>query len=458
MNEIPGTSALLLGYGREGQSTHRYLNTHYPEVGVGIADKRSVAPVIDSEARLHTGEDYLESVFIYDVIIRTPGIPPYIPQLQKARENGKWVTSATNIFFSECPGMIIGITGTKGKSTTSTLIAEIVQRHYHDVRVVGNIGRPTLDYLDGADNKTVFVAELSSHQLEDIRYSPHIAVVLNIVPEHLDYYRDFNEYAEAKSRIVSHQSAEDVVVFNPSHQIVEQFVNESKSQKYRFAPSADNALFCWIDNGMIYSRQKSNKPINILKTEDVRLLGKGNLENVLAAVSVGLILEVPVEKIRKAVTEFKPLEHRLEFVGEARGIRFYNDSLATIPEATMHALEALGNDVETLIAGGFDRHLDYTQLGKFLVETKGLKHLILFPDTGSQIWKAVLSASIGPLVSIARYDVRTMDEAVQIAFEQTHQSKICLLSPASASFNLFADYRERGDMFKKFVRSRLANG
>lgn len=454
MNEIPGTSALLLGYGREGQSTHRYLQAHHPEVIVGIADQYEVVPVIDSDVQLHTGKEYLSSVFGYDVIVRSPGIPTNIPQLQEARGQGKWITSATNIFFSECPGTVIGITGTKGKSTTTSLIAEILQKHYPDVRVVGNIGRPVLDYLDGTDNKTVFVAELSSHQLEDSRYSPHIAVVLDIVSEHLDYYKDFNAYARAKSQIVSHQSTEDIVVFNPSHQVVEHFVGQANSKKYRFADIPDTTLFCWVDNGVIYSRGKSVKPNQVLGTHDIPLLGKGNLENTLAAVSVGLILSVPIEKIRDAVAEFTPLEHRLEFVGEVDGIRFYNDSLATIPEATIHALEALGQDVETLIAGGFDRHLDYTQLGQFIAQTQGLGHLILFPDTGLKIWEAVLGTQGNHPLNLTHHNVQTMEEAVRIAFEVTHQGKICLLSPASASFNLFTDYRERGEMFKKLVESK----
>lgn len=451
MNEIPGASALLLGYGREGQSAHRYLHAHYPDVVVGIADLHEVIPVIDSDVQLHTGTSYLDSIFGYDVIVRSPGIPTNIAKLQEARDQGKWVTSATNIFFSECQGMVIGITGTKGKSTTTSLVAEILKRRYPDVRVVGNIGRPVLDHLEGANNKTVFVAELSSHQLEDSRYSPHIAVILDIVPEHLDYYGNFDQYAQAKSQIVSHQKPEDIVIFNPSHQIVKGFGEQAGSQKYRFALSPVDGLICWVDSEVVFSQGKSDKPNSVLVTNQIPLLGKGNLENTLAAVSVGLTLDVPIEMIRDAVREFKPLEDRLEFVGEVGGIRFYNDSLATIPEATIHALEALGREVETLIAGGFERHLNYTKLGEFIVQTEGLKHLILFPDTGSKIWEAVLKAQKDKPAHLTPHNVQTMDEAVRIAFEATSQGKICLLSPASASFNLFKDYRERGDMFKKLV-------
>ena len=456
MKEIIGKSVLLLGYGREGQSTYNFLQTRYPNVLVGIADKDKTLAVPDVEnSRLHTGDNYLESVFRYDVIVRSPGIPPYLPEFKKAREEGKWITSATNIFFSECPGMIIGVTGTKGKSTTASLIYEILKRKYSDVRLVGNMGQPALDYLSDADRKTVFVAELSSHQLEDSRYSPHIAVLLNIVPEHLDYYPSFEEYIKAKGQIVNHQSSRDIVIFNPTHKVLAKLVDKAKSSKFRFAPNSGRDLFCWIDGGIVYTKDGVNTSRGVMPVRDIPLLGKGNLENTLAAVSVGLALGVSEDEISQAVKEFKPLEHRLEFVGEVRNIRFYNDSLATIPEATIHALEALGSEVETLIAGGFDRGLEYGQLGKFIRAQARVKNLILFPDTGSKIWEAVTRAGQAEPTTINKYDVGTMEDAVDIAFKVTTPGMICLMSPASASFNLFKDYRERGEIFKRLILSRM---
>lgn len=456
MKEIVGKSVLLLGYGREGKSTHAFLRDRYPDIIVGVADKDKKLVVQNVESdRLHTGDNYLESIFRYDVIIRSPGISPYLPEFNQAREEGKHITSATNIFFSECPGMIIGITGTKGKSTTTTLIYEIAKREYSDVRLVGNIGRPALDYLAGADGKTIFVAELSSHQLKDSRYSPHIAVLLNIVHEHLDYYPSFEEYIKAKGQIVNHQRAQDIVIFNPTYKILASLVDKAKSRKLCFALDQDGDLFCWIENGTVYTKASIGASRPVMPIKAIPLLGRGNLENTLAAVSVGLTLGVSEEKIRQAVREFKPLEHRLEFVGKVRNIRFYNDSLATIPEAAIHALEALGLEVETLIAGGFDRGLKYDQLGNFINTRTRLKNLILFPDTGNKIWEAVIHAGRTKPVSIDRYDVRTMEEAVDIAFRVTSSGKICLMSPASASFNLFKDYRERGEIFKGLVLSRM---
>lgn len=451
--ELPNTSVLVLGYGREGQSAHRYLHTCHPDITVGIADQKPVTPIINDDVTLHTGENYLQSITRYNVIIRSPGIPVSIHELQEAHADGKWVTSVTNIFLSECPGMVIGITGTKGKSTTTSLVTKILESQYPDVRMVGNIGRPALDYLKEATRDTVYVAEFSSHQLEDSRYSPHIAVVLNIVPEHLDYYKTFNQYVQAKSQIVNHQTSNDIVIFNPKYDIVQQFVAHALSQKYRFSlePSAD--IFCWLENGTIYTK-RNGKQEPILSSKDIPLKGMANVENVLAAITVGLLLNITKKNIQRSVAEFKSLPHRLEFIGTFRGVNFYNDSLATIPEATMHALEALGPDVATLIVGGYDRGIDYSALGQYISERQGLKTLILFPDTGLKIWENVQQSFGKRPIIIDHYQVNTMKEAVDKAFQMTPHNKICLLSPASASFNLFKDYQARGEAFKEAVLTR----
>jgi len=445
-----GQSFLILGYGREGKSTHRYLVKHYPGKKIAIADRQEIKPIIDSPTEIYSGRKCLQSLCRYDVIIRSPGVSLQLPELQKCLQSGKKLTSATNIFFSECQGMVIGITGTKGKSTTASLIAHILKEKYSDVRLVGNIGRPALDYLPGSNRKTVFVAELSSFQLEDIDFSPHLVVLLNIVPEHLDRYQNFSQYLEAKRRIFCQQTAKDILVFNPSHQIVNKLTLNSPARKYHFSLT-DKKTDCYLDKENVFVQKKDSHPWFVLPRQQIPLLGEGNIENALAAICVGLILKVPLEKIRQAIAEFKPLKHRLEFVGEYQGIKFYNDSLATIPEATIHALKALGEDVETLIAGGYERNLDFTALGIFLGK-RGLKALILFPPTGKRIWQALIKATAKKELRPQKYDVTSMEEAVKIAFEITSPGKICLLSPASASFGRFRDYQERGNLFKQLVK------
>ncbi len=450
MKEIKGQSVVLLGYGREGQSTHKYLLENYPDIRIGISDQNPVEPIPGTQTQMYVGSTYLDDLQSYDTAIRSPGIPPHTPELQRFKELGKWVTTETNIFFSECPGTIVGITGTKGKSTTASLVYEIIKSQYDDSRLVGNIGKPALDSLPEATPSTIFIAELSSYQLEDIRYSPHISVVLAITPEHINYHGDFDSYATAKANIVKHQSKKDMVVFNPDHETTAKKTSLSKSQKFCFSLRKKQGVSCYVEQGKIYILNRRGEPKVIMKVDEIPLLGQGNLENTLAAVSVGFLVGISSKKTREAIRNFKPLPNRLEFVQERSGIRFYNDSLATTPEAVIHALEALGEDVETLIAGGYDRGLDFSILAKFLSKRK-LKNLILFPETGEKIWQAIINY-VNPENLPQKYAVDSMEQAVNVAISNTSSGKICILSPGSASFNLFQDYEDRGNQFKKAIR------
>lgn len=450
MREIQGSSVLILGYGREGQSTHRYIATKYPDIKVGIADqKEEIVPVTGSSVSLHLGANYLSAVSDYETIIRSPGISIQTLELQKALETGKQITTETNLFLAKAPGIVIGVTGTKGKSTTASLIAHILSTSYQDVRLVGNIGEPALDHLSGASNDTIFVAELSSHQLEDVRYSPHIAVILNIVPEHLDYYGDFERYMQTKGNIVKFQKNDDVVIFNPSHEIIANICANILSKKMTFSTEEGVGLTCFVKDGQILI-QEGDSIYPLVSINELSVKGRGNLENVLAATTTASVLKIPIDKIQSAIEDFAPLPHRLEPAGEYKGIRFYNDSLATIPEAVINALEALGGDVETLIAGGFDRGLDFTILGQYLSERQ-LKTIILFPETGQKLWTALCQFTPEGKRP-QKYEVKTMKAAVQIAFQATTPSKICLLSPGAPSFGIFKDYADRGDTYKELIK------
>lgn len=448
MEEIHGTSVLIVGFGREGKSVFTWLRSHYPTTRIGIAD-RHVAPdrisgqMMDG-AVIYNGEGYLSHLSKYDTVIRSPGISPYLPEIASYSASGGHMTSATNLFFSRVKGMTIGVTGTKGKSTTSSLIAHILRAQYGDVRLVGNIGTPMLDALDSSTDKTIFVIELSSHQLYDCRYSPHVAVMLGIVSEHLDYYPDLISYANAKANIVRHQDASDVVVYNPEHTMLHSLIEPAQSKKYTYSATMHPGQYTSIHDGVV-EVYAYGKPTKVISMADVPLLG--NQENILAAITVASYMKVPAVTIAQSITPFSSLPHRLEFVGEFRGIRFYNDSLATIPQATMHALEALGTKGTTLIAGGYDRHLDFSELGAY-IRGHAISTIILFPDTGRQIWEAIGEVREG---SIKKFEVTTMEEAVKRAYEYTPKGAICVLSPASASYNLFIDYADRGDQFKQWV-------
>ena len=214
MKELDGSSILLLGYGREGKSTHTYLHNNHPNKSVSIADKNTAIEPIMKPEKLYLGDNYLAHLSEFDVIVRSPGIPARTPELQKAMADGKKVTSEMNIFFDECPSVVVGITGTKGKSTTSSLITSILSQKYQDVRLVGNIGTPALDQLPKANGDSIFVAELSSYQLEDIRFSPIYAVLLGIEEEHLDHHGSFDAYKQAKRKILEYQDENGYVIFN----------------------------------------------------------------------------------------------------------------------------------------------------------------------------------------------------------------------------------------------------
>ena len=450
MNEIHGNKILIAGYGKEGKSAHTYLHTNYPDAKIAIADMAEVVPLYPVE-NVYTGKKYLEHAYLYETVIRSPGIPANDPALLRATASDAHITSVTNIFFSLGLGTVIGITGTKGKSTTSSLIYEIVKMNHSDVRLVGNIGKPMLDHIEGATDSTIFVMELSAHQLEDCRYSSHIAVVLQILPEHLDRFSSLEAYHRAKMHIVSNQHDDDIVVTNPRYFSAGQVPLKTK-KLYYFSSDTDGTIHCTIKDGQIVARDLNDATDNLQPIMDVKgiaLKGKGNRENVLAAISVGIIMDVPGEKIKHAVTSFKGLPHRLEHIASIDGVSYYDDSIATIPEATINALEALGGNVETLIAGGYDRGLDFTKLGAYISEHP-IKTIILFPTTGEKIWD-----SISKKEQIHKIDVITMEDAVKKAKEHTSKGKICLLSPASASYNLFKDFEDRGNQFKDEIEKYL---
>lgn len=424
LNKLEDKKILILGFGREGKATFNFLKKHFPEKKIGIADKSD-------------GKKYLDTLKNYDVIIKSPGIP-YLPEIKKARKRGKIITSATNIFFDNFKGKIIGITGTKGKSTTTSLIYEILKNGGFDVYLVGNIGHPALDLLDKMNDNSIVVFELSSFQLSDLTLSPHIVVITNIFPEHLDWHGSFEDYKKSKENIIKFQNELDYLIYNENDPEVLRIVQKSKASKIPFSLSRRNEIL-----------------EGIIEEKDVPLTGQFNVGNVIPAIITAKLFNIQNEKITKGIRNFKPLPDRLEFVGKIKGIRFYNDSLATNPMATIVAIEALGNDVETLITGGFDRGLDYSILGRVIFKSK-IKNLILFPTTGEKIWNAVRNSNKYQKSSIKKFDVNNMKEAVRLAYKYTKSGKICLLSPASASFNLFRDYKDRGNQFKRWVLSGQA--
>jgi UDP-N-acetylmuramoylalanine--D-glutamate ligase len=441
LEDLEKKSIIILGFGTEGQATYDFLRRRWPSKPLAIADRRELGEFpsdlrsrlqSDPAIRLSFGPDYMDIVDEqkYDAIIKTPGIPASSEAITRADKAGCILTSHSQIFLSNYPReKVIGVTGTKGKSTTTSLIHHILKCAGIPAELVGNIGQPPLTRIDEASEGTYFVHEFSSHQLAEIQTSPHIAVLLNIVPEHLDYYTSFEQYVAAKENITKFQTADDYLVYAADYPIPTAIAKRSKAASIPFSAA--------------------DRMDHILDAREIPLPGKFNQQNVRAAIAVASLLNVPAEIMGDAIRSFRPLPHRLERVGTYNRITFYDDSIATVPDATLAALEALGPAVQTLLLGGHERNIDFTQFGQQL--PPNVKTIILFPPTGIRIWNAIEKNSKNPVLPEAFF-VRDMEQAVRIAYQHTDPERICLLSPASPSFGTFKDYRERGDLFQAFVR------
>lgn len=369
----------ILGYGKEGKVTEKYIKKKYPNLKIKILDQTF-------------NKNYLNQQADCDFAIKTPGIPKNKIKIP--------YTTATNIFFAENKNFTIGVTGSKGKSTTATLVYEILKEAGKKVRLLGNVGNPMLEALIGSPQKDeIFIIELSSYMLEDIEYSPNIAVMLNLFPEHMDYHNGIENYYQAKNNI------------------------------FKFQKSSDRAF-----------RAPFNIKLPVQKLE-IPLLGAHNIENIKAAVKVAKFFEISNQIIRKAIIDFNGLPHRLEYIGEFQGVKFYDDAISTTPESTIAAIKALPQ-TNTIFLGGEDRGYDFSELEK-VIRKSNIKNIILFPDTGKRILKSKKDFKI--------LETESMKEAVNFAFKNTSEGTICLLSTASPSYSLWKNFEEKGNLFKKFV-------
>jgi len=421
----------VLGLGIEGRDAINFIVER--GTNVTLFDRKEEKDIdfsgIEKEKiKIVTGENYLkDGLKDFDYIIRSPGVYRYIPEIIEAEKVGVKITSAIKIFFDECPGEIIGVTGTKGKGTTSTLIYEILKRDGRDVYLSGNIGKPYLELLPKLSNDSWVVMEMSSFQLIDIDKSPNISVVLNITEDHLDWHKNREEYVKAKMNIVSHQRPSDFTVLNEEYETTKNFALAAKGKVVFFSKKFLDGKF----------------------KEKLLLRGEHNLENIAAAVEVAKIVGVNEDLILKTVQSFKGLEYRLELVDTINGITFYNDSFATGPQSTIAAINSFTED-ETLILGGSDKGLDYQELGKVISEKENVKNIILIGTTAEKIEKSLdrnLSFSIYHLA------FASMKEIVQKAYEVSDKGGVVILSPASASFDMFINYKDRGNQFKEAVKS-----
>ena len=392
---------LILGYGKEGQATEKFLKKFVPMSEIGIADKKINA-------------NYLVEQKKYDLIIRSPGIPKQLVT--------RPYTTATNIFLANIDNVVIGVTGTKGKSTTVSLIYSILKRAGKKAHLIGNIGKPMLDeMLKEIGKEDIFVCEFSSYQLDDIKHSPHIAVVLDLFPEHMNYHGNVKNYYNAKKNIIAQVTADDYYIYNPEFKELKSWAKDSICKTVPF-----------------------EQKIPIID-KDIPLIGKHNRENIKAAVTVAHLFNIDNNTITAAIKKYKPLSHRLQMVGKFRQIIFYDDAISTTPESTILAIESLKN-IGTIFLGGEDRGYDFDKLVDVVVYYK-IPNIILFPDSGEKIYELLKNTA-----GIKLLKTKGMEEAIKFAYKYTPAGKICLLSCASPSYSLWKNFEEKGNLFQFFVK------
>ena len=413
-------SVLILGFGREGKSTYNYIRRYLPEKKLTVADGKE-QNTDDENVAVVCGENYLDCLGGFDVVIKSPGISFAEVEIPE----NTFVTCQTDLFLKYAPCKKVGVTGTKGKTTTSTLIYKMLRAGNADCVLMGNMGLPVLDYIDEMTGDKTAVIELSSHQLEFTHSSPQVAVITNIYEEHLEHYRGgMSGYVNAKLNIVRYQGKDDTFIYNGS-QGVDRFINPEEIKSRKIAVSEEDKLPFTLDNP--------------------RLKGRHNRHDVLFALTAARLFNVSDQHAAEAAADFEGIEHRMEPVGEYRGISFYNDCIATVPTAVMCSVEALSP--QTLIIGGLDRGIDYTDFAADL-ENSGVEVIIGTKTTGHKIIDMMLSA--GTKKQLVKAE--NLEEAVKTAYEKTQKGRVCVLSPAASSYNEYKNFEEKGRRFKELVR------
>ncbi len=427
-------------------------------VAVTACDKKDRATLgalaeelVGKGCRLRLGPDYLKDL-TQDVIFRTPGMRPDLPELHAAVERGSTLTSEMEVFFEVCPCPILAVTGSDGKTTTTTIIAELLRAAGKTVHLGGNIGHPLLSETGGMKAEDIAVLELSSFQLMTMTRSPHIAVVTNLAPNHLDVHKDYAEYISAKENIFTHQSASDIAVFNADNEVTRSFVGRQGGALRTFSrrETVERGAYLAPDDageGQAIWMSNENGRRQVLPLAEIKLPGIHNVENYMAAIAAVDRL-VPDKIIRDFAKNFGGVEHRIELVRELDGVRYYNDSIASSPSRTIAGLNSFPEKV-ILIAGGKDKGISYDSLGPVVNER--VKHLILCGATAGVIRSSVEQAKNYSGLEIV--EVEDYHQAVSLARSRSEAGDVVILSPASTSFDRFDNFMERGRIFKEIVNS-----
>lgn len=396
-------------------------------------------------AELCLGDSYLDNLEV-DIIFRTPGMSFYLPELEAARKKGIAVTSEMEVFFDLCPATIFAITGSDGKTTTTTLIAKMLEAEGKKVFVGGNIGKPLLPEIENITADDYVVVELSSFQLISMRKSPDVAVVTNVAPNHLDVHKDMDEYVESKKNVLLHQNAFSRTVLNRDNEITEGFRQFVRGQSLGFSMERQLRNGAWLDSEGYLHMAYRGMDVPIMHRDEIAILGDHNVANYLTAITA-VWGYVGVDSIKKVAREFGGVEHRIEFVREVNGVKYYNDSIASSPTRTIAGLKAFPDKVH-LIAGGYDKHIPFEPMVPYVLEK--VEKLYLCGDTADKIEKAVRdNENYNGAPEIIR--VANIAEAVEKAHQNAKSGDVVTLSPACASFDAFPNFAARGNYFKELV-------
>lgn len=432
----------ILGFNLEGVASYDYYSTKGHEIT--ICD-RSTEVEVPEGTDSQLGDNYLDNLDRFDILVRSPGLYPQ-DILDKNPDVADKITTQTNEFLEVCPTKnIIGVTGTKGKGTTSSLITAMLKADGKTVHLGGNIGVPVFDLLKaGIDVNDWVVLEMSNFQLIDLKKSPHIGVCLMVVPEHLDWHPDSEDYFKSKFNLFAHQSEDDIAVFYKQNETSTRIASNGSGKKIPYFENPG----AFVENNVIKIDGQ-----DICRTDELKLLGKHNWQNACAAVTVAWQVTQNVEALHQALSTFETMEHRLEFVRELDGVKYYNDSFGTTPETAMVAVEAFEEPL-VLITGGSEKGADYNELVSTIFDNN-VKHVICMGITGLKIAELLETRKVEKLVSYTTwdsYDNLTMPVIVAKAREQANSGDIVLLSTGSASFDMFKNYKDRGEKFKQAVQ------
>jgi len=442
--ELKNKKVLVVGFGKTGEALVKFLLSRNAKVKVSEIKKKEemgqrVKKWLSENVEFEFGEHREETFLKPDLIVLSPGVPP-IPQIEKAKRSGIKVISEIELAFQYLKGKIIGVTGSNGKSTTTTLIYQILKEAGLKTYLAGNIGFPLISYASSSSENDIFVVELSSFQLKYIeKFRPNIAIFLNITPDHLDWHPDFNDYYESKKNIFLYQTSEDFAILNADDPKIWILRNEISAEVYPFSRKKKFERGAYIENEYIFVSTGNSKVK--LDTKNILLRGPHNQENIMASVLTASLLRISEKIVKKIIYNFKGLEHRLEKVTTINGIEFYNDSKATNVDATLKSLQSFDENI-ILILGGRDKHGDFTKLREEV--NKRVKKLIIIGEAKEKI-RAALEGSV-PM----QY-AKSLGEAVRIGFNWAEKGDVVLLAPACASFDMFDNFEHRGRVFKEEI-------